>query len=840
MSFSAISLLSTRMQTFLAIIAVLIALTLAVVLLLWFLCLLSDWRRERELVFLQILMPKKEGKEDKEQESEQFSTGKDFREVLGVMDHLYQSLYGIYNHRISRFWRGQPFFSMEFAALAGEILSFIVCPRRVAHLIEKQVTSFYPDAVIDQVEDYNIFTSESVAEADVLLPQKSWVVTFKTYQQLKSDPLNNITNAFSKLKNDEGAAVQFVLRPAAQGWQKKVHAKAQKLINPKNNARFQWWNPLSWLATIFDLFTSDDSAGLKEDRMSGERVSQVIEEYSKALDEKSSSPGFHCVIRILGSARTPEQAGTIADGVAAAFTQFNDIHGNSFFRPHHIKSRRDIIHRFIRRSPRRGLWEFIRLRPLLFGTAELASFFHLPNIKYNKVQNVKWQNFKIAPAPKNLPEEGLYLGHNTVRGERRKIFIKNEDRFRHFYVIGQTGTGKSSIIQIMARQDFHTGKGICVVDPHGSLVEDLFPYIPRERADDIIYFNPADTERPMGLNMLEGKTEEEKDLIALDAMNMMVKLFGEEIFGPRIQDYFRNGCLTLMADEEEGGAITDLMRLFVDDEWNRYKVSKVRNPIVRAFWEKQMAQTGQREKQEMIPYFAAKFGQFTTNTLIRNIVGQVKSSFDFSEVMNSGKILLMNLSKGLVGDINSKLLGIIIVNKIQVAAMRRQRQSNAERKDFFLYIDEFQNYVTESIETILSEARKYRLGLIIAHQYLGQLEKENKLSGNVNLKGAVFGNVGTMMFYKIGPQDAELCAKEMGPVFSEADLVNLDAFKGCMKVSVDGQPSRPFSIEVPRPWLETTYVKDAQAVEAYKQLSRLKYGRDKDFVSREIIRRIGA
>src|SRR3989338_2734315 len=480
------------MQNFLAIIATIAAITLAGFSGLWILRMLSDWKRERELVFLQVLIPKKESKEDKEQEAEQFSTGKDFREVLGVGDHLFQSLHGIFNHRISRFWRGQPFFSMEFAALAGEILSFIVCPRKISYLIEKQVTSFYPDAVIDQVEDYNIFTKESVVDADVLLPQKSWVVTFKTYQQLKSDPLNNVMNACSKLKNDEGAAMQFVLKPATQGWQKKVHAKAAQLLNPKKKSRFSWYNPLSWISTTLELLTSDKSQELKGEQPSSERISQVI-----------------------------------------------DIHGNSFFRPQ-IKNRKDIIYRFIRRSPHKGFLEFLRRRPLLFGTAELASFFHFPNIKYNKVQNIKWQNFKIAPAPKNLPEDGLHLGYNTFRGDRRKIFIKNDDRFRHLYVIGQTGTGKSSIIQVMARQDFHNNKGVCIVDPHGSLVEDLFSYIPRERADDIIYFNPSDTERPMGLNMLEGKTEEEKDLIALDAMNMMVKMFGEEIFGPRIQDYFRN------------------------------------------------------------------------------------------------------------------------------------------------------------------------------------------------------------------------------------------------------------------------------------------------------------
>jgi len=803
----------------------------------------ADKKREQDLIFLQVLMPKKESKEDKETESERFSSGQDFREVIGIMDHLFQSLHSLYNSGIKHHVHGQPFFSMEYAALAGEILFFIVCPRKIASLIEKQITSFYADAIIDEVEDYNIFTRESHVAAEILVPSKPFTAVFKTYQQLKSDPLNTITNAFSKLKMDEGAAIQFVLTPAAQGWQSKLNEEAANLINPKKKGgHLHWWNPLSWLSTLFSMIMGAEEVVSdlnKDDHASGERVSQAVEEYSKSMEEKANYPGYHCVIRMVTSAKSHARSENLLEGVRAAFAQFNDIRGNHFLHQH-FKNERSIIERFIRRSPRRNIWQTLSTKPLLLGTAELATFFHLPNIKYDKVDMIKWQNFKMAPAPKNIPSDGLYLGTNTYRGEKRKIYIKNDDRFRHFYIIGQTGTGKSSIIQLMARQDFHQGRGVAVVDPHGSLIDDLLPFIPRSRADDVIYFNPADTERPMGLNLLEGKTPEERDLIALDAMNMMVKMFGEEIFGPRIQDYFRNGCLTLMEDEEEGGAITDLVRLFTDDEWQRYKVSKVKNPIVRSFWEKQMASTGQREKQEMIPYFAAKFGQFTTNTLIRNIVGQTKSSFDVADVMNNGKILLMNLSKGLIGDINSTLLGMIIVNKIQVAAMRRQRAESAARKDFFLYIDEFQNFVTPSIESILSEARKYRLGLILAHQYIDQLEKDSKLSGSVSLKGAIFGNIGSMMFYKIGPQDAEVGAKEMAPVFSEQDLVNMDAFKGSMKLSIDGQPSRPFSIEVPRPWTDTTYAKDAQAAEAFKQLSRLKYGRAKDFVDREIVRRIGA
>ncbi len=804
---------------------------------LWALRLLADLQREKEMVFLQILMPKKESKEDKEIESEQFSTGKTFKDVLGIMDHLFQTLSSLKISGLNRLWLGSHFFSLEYAALAGEILTFVVAPRRIIPLIEKHLTSFYPDAVIDIVEDYNIFTEQSVTTGAYLVPTKSFVYPFKSYNAMKSDPNNALTNAFSKLKSDEGAAIQFVVRPARDGWQKALQKEAQHIINPKKGSgKFSWWNPLSWISSVIDMFSDDQE--LPKESSSGERVSQQVEELSKAIDEKANSSGFMTTIRMISSAQNIERASLNLESIVSSFSQFNEVRGNSFHKTkYHSPSR--LIYDFVRRTPIKTLIQALTFKKMLLGTSELATLFHFPNVKYNKVQNIKWQNFKISAAPKNIADEGLFLGYNTFRGERRKIYMKNDDRFRHFYVIGQTGTGKSSIIQIMARQDFHNGHGMCVVDPHGSLVEDLFPYIPRSRADDIIYFNPADTERPMGLNMLEGRNEEERDLIALDAMNMMTKMFGEEIFGPRIQDYFRNGCLTLMSDEEEGGAITDLVRLFTDDEWQRYKVQKVKNPIVKAFWDKQMAQTGQREKQEMIPYFAAKFGQFTTNTLIRNIVGQVKSSFDFSDVMDNKKILLMNLSKGLIGDVNSKLLGMIIVNKIQVAAMRRQREASSVRKDFFLYIDEFQNYVTDSIESILSEARKYRLGLIIAHQYLDQLEKDSKLSGSVKLKGAVFGNVGTMMFYKIGPQDAEFCAKEMRPVFSESDLVNLDAFKGCMKLSVDSQPSQPFSIEVPKPWQDTTYVKDAQAVEAYKQLSRLKFGRDKDFVSREILRRIG-
>jgi hypothetical protein len=387
----------------------------------------------------------------------------------------------------------------------------------------------------------------------------------------------------------------------------------------------------------------------------------------------------------------------------------------------------------------------------------------------------------------------------------------------------------------MARQDFRNGEWVCVIDPHGDLIKDLIPFIPRERADDVIIFDPSDLARPIWLNLLEAKTEEEKDFIAMEAMNIMIKLFGNEIFWPRLQDYFRNAVLTLM-DYPGGWAITDVVKLFVDVDFQQERVKYVKNPIVKSWWEKTYPAMWDKEKAEIIPYFQAKFSGFTTNKMLRNVIWQVKSSFDIMEIMQSWKILLVNLSKWRLGDFNSKLLWMIIVAKIQAAAMKRDTLSKEERRDFYLYIDEFQNYVTESIESILSEARKYRLSLTIAHQYLAQLEQSDALTkSSLNLKNAIFWNVWTIMSYKVWPDDWEFLAKYYTPVFSEQDLINMDKFKAVMKLAVDNQPTIPFSIIPINPYLEKW---EPRIARAFIELSRLKYWRDEEFVSKEIEYRI--
>jgi len=782
------------------------------------------------MVFLKILVPQKESKEDRERESEAFSSGKDFKEVVGVMSQFFSSLHSIYGSTFADKIKGQEFLSLEYAVLKGEINFFIVCPRDLESLIEKQLTSFYPDCFVEKVQDYNIFRENYKVKGTYMWLTKESIIPFKTYSRLNSDPINGIVNVLSKFKPEEGAAIQIMIRPKKDGWQKKGRAKAEEMFNKKNKSRSPL-NPLTWISSLFELLVRGENVA---DSPNGDtsRTTPATEEEVKAIEEKNSQPGFETIIRLIVSANNKREANSHLTNMKSAFSQYASTNGNGFNYTKWHSDRR-LVRDFIFRAFRRPHNNKLKQKTSILSCDELASLFHIPNNKYNRSPLIAWQRFKLAPAPSDLPTEGILIGHNYYRGETKEVRIKNEDRFRHFYIIGQTGTGKSSTLQVMIRQDLRNGNGLCIVDPHGQLIDDIMPFIPRERADDVIYFNPADLERPIGINLLEASTPEERELVALDAMNIMIKLFNEEIFGPRIQDYFRNGCLTLMEDPE-GGALTDIVRLFTDDEYQKLKVEHVKNPIVRSFWEHQMAKTGAREKQEMIPYFASKFGQFVTNTMMRNIIGQSKSSFDFAEAMNSKKILLMNLSKGTTGDINSKLLGLIIVQKIQMAALRRQNQGKGARQDFFLYIDEFQNYITDSIESILSEARKYRLGLIMAHQYIKQLEGED---GKSKVKDAVFGNVGTMMAYKIGAQDAEYMAKEFGPVFSESDLINLDKYKAVMKLSIDTQPSRPFSIIPINPYLEEG---DKDVAAAIKQLSRLTYGRDKSFVDREILRRIGA
>ncbi|MFH0833768.1 MAG: type IV secretion system DNA-binding domain-containing protein [Patescibacteria group bacterium] len=823
----------------------------AVVVALWLISLiLTRWmnfKRSLELVFLQVLIPKKDSKEDKsggDASHEQFGSGKEFKKITGIMVHLLENLQIIFSRKLKYRFIGQNFFSLEYAMIEGELYFFVVVPRQYRELVEKQITGFYKDAVISQVPDYNIFRQGNRSTGTYLILKKSYAEPLLTFQKLGSETINPILNAFSKIELNEGAAFQIMLRPVRAGWRKKCRKLADDLFTRKRKRFFT--HPFGFLANVLGIIIrgpkNEYISSRGDDGSIKAQVTQNVQDMVKLIADKSEHVGFDSIIRIVASAPNVNRAASILQSIRASCEQFSAPgHNSLYFTEYH--SNRKLIESFIFRNFKRGFiaWWKMLLRfetKMILGSEEIASIYHFPDIRYNPSTTVKWQDFKVEPAPQNIPKEGLLLGHNTYRGVKKEIRIQRDDRRRHFYIIGKSGTGKSTLLETMIRQDLQNGEGLCVVDPHGDLVEAMLPYIPRSRADDVIYFNPGDLERPMGLNILEGKTADEREFMAQEALAIFIKMFGEEIMGPRLQHYFRNGCLTLMEDEEEGATLIDLTRLFTDDAWQRYKVEKVKNPVVRSFWTKEMASSGQREKQEIIPYFNSKFGPFVTNGLIRNVIGQTKSAFNIREAMDEGKIILCNLSKGKTGELNSQLIGSILVAKIQQAAMSRVNVPERERRDFYLYVDEFQNFVTDSFASILSEARKYRLNLIVAHQYISQITKSSGggkgKHEDTEIREAVFGNVGSMMCFKIGAQDAETMAKEFAPVFSEQDLINIANFKACIKLNINNATSRGFT-------LETIYDptgRDEEAAEAIRQLSRLKYGRDREFVETEIFKRI--
>lgn len=786
----------------------------------WILRRKANYDRTMNLAFLKVTMPKKDSDLDEKKE-----IAKDFKEMIWPMEQLFASLKSIHSRKLKHLILGQDTISFEYIVHKWEIMFYVVVPQEYKALVEKQINGFYTDAIVEETKEENIFKGKKHYTGTYLYLKKPFFYPVKTYQKLESDPINNITNAFSKLDENESAAVQILLKPIWDDWQGES-AKISTNIMQWRSFQFTF-NPfkLLWLLVTlpFKEWKTEDSMWKSNDN-----TSALTQERAKTVDEKGDKTGYETVIRIITTGKTPATAHSELLNIVSAFTQFNypDFNWFSYTLRH---SDTALVKNYLFRYFRKPI--SLCFSKSILNTEELSSIYHFPHSKYNKTPEIKWQNFKIVKAPIDIPTEGLTLWDNVYRGVKKEIKVANEDRFRHFYVIGQTGTGKSSIMQVMARQDLKNWNWLAVLDPHGDLAKDLLPFVPRERADDVIIFDPGDTKRPLWMNLLEAETDDEKEMVAMDAMNIMIKLFGNEIFGPRLQDYFRNAALTLM-DFPSGWAITDVVRLFTDNAFQEERRRHVKNPIVKSWWDNTYAKMWDREKKEIIPFYQAKFSPFITNSLMRNIIGQTKSSFDMFEAMQEGKIILINLSKWILWDINSELLWLIMVSKVQMSAMKRQKIPKEERKDFFMYIDEFQNYITPAIESILSEARKYRLGMVLANQYLWQLEKSDALTkSSVNLKNAIFGNVWSVMSYKIWPDDGEFLAKYYAPTFSEQDLVNMDKYKAVMKLSIDNQPSIPFSIIPKNPYLETW---DTKLAKAFTELSRLKYWRDVAFVDKEI------
>jgi hypothetical protein len=712
---------------------------------------------------------------------------------IDAMEQLFSSLYAIKKGGWKQGYSTQPTVSFEILGKKEDIRFYIWTPKEFQDLIEKQINGAYPDAEVVEVQEYNIFTEEGKVAYKAFQLARENFYPLKTYRDLPTDPLSSLTSALAKMGDNEAAVIQIVVTPYDSSWQKSGS-------NFISSTKKQESDPVKAKFSV---------------------PAKTLE----AVENKIGKIGFETSIRVVVVSNDTSSAKAHLANIVSVFAQFaGDLNS---LKSRVIRQKGAFIEDFIYRY--QPMFHIMGNRRAILNSEELATIYHFPN-KAITTPHIHWVYAKTAPAPAEIPTEGTFLGISAYRGVRRQVYITDNDRMQHLYIIGKTGTGKSELLKELIMQDIKKGNGVCYIDPHGDAIEELLLHIPPERAEDVIYFNPSDTERPFGLNLLEAKTEDQKHFAATAVINMMYKLFDPYktgIVGPRFEHAVRNAMLTVMYDE--GATFVEVMRALTDARYVQEILPKVDDPIIRRYWTDQIAQTADFHKSEVLDYIVSKFGRFVTNKMIRNIIGQSQSSFSFRDVMDQGKILFMNLSKGEIGEENSSFLGLILVPRILMAAMSRADVPKETRRPFYLYVDEFQNFATPDFAQILSEARKYALSLCVANQFIGQVEEE--------VKNAVFGNVGTIISYRIGVTDASYIQHEFTPVFGEDDLLNIEKYHVYIKTIVNNEPVPPFSMDLSKDMGKLKESENPKIAEIIKEMSRLKYGRDARLVEAEVARR---
>ena len=710
---------------------------------------------------------------------------------IDAAEQMFAGLYSLKKDGLLSFLKPEDTLSFEIVGMKEDIAFYVTCHKSIRDFVEKQINGAYPSASISEMDEVNIFNEQGrVAFTSVVL-DKADFYPIKTYKDLPTDGLSLITSAMSKMGDGEGATLQILMHPEGNRWQNKGLSHNQK--EKKREA-------------------DPDKANYTHDP-------KEIE----AINNKVGKSGFRVSIRVVVSANSATTAQSNLNNIVGAFSQFSSTYNHfknpAFFLFKHLFMV-DFIYRYM---------PMFHRNTIILNTEELATIMHFPN-KTVETHHIRTLTAKNAPAPNKIPTEGLFMGKSIYRGEERDIYVGLNDRRRHTYIIGKTGTGKSEFLKDMVLQDIEAGHGVAVIDPHGDLVEDVLQLMPPERAEDVIYFNPSDLERPMGMNIMEAETEEQMHFVASSIIGLMYKLYDPHhtgIVGPRFEHAIRNAMLTIMC--KPGSTFIEMVRILTDAKFVEEYLPLVKDGMVKRYWTDQIANTSDFHKSEVMDYIVSKFGRFVTNKTMRNIIGQPTSAFDFRKAMDEKKIVLCNLSKGILGEEDAKFLGLILVPKILTAAMSRQNVPMDQRPDFFLYVDEFQNFATEDFAAILSEARKYRLNLIVANQFIGQIDEE--------IKNAVFGNVGTMVSFRVGVTDANFLQHEFAPTFNENDLANVEKYHAYIKTIVDNEPVPAFSMSLYKDIKAQEARMNPKLAEMIKQLSRLKYGKDKELVELEINQR---
>lgn len=741
----------------------------------------------------------------------------DFMSQINLTEQLFTSLASL----------SEPFtFEASVENAEEQIHFYVAVPRKSVDFVMRQVQGLFPDAKVENTPDYTIFGPNCSVSAVEMTLKDSFILPIRSYRDAEVDTFAPIISTLSKLDEaGQGASIQIVLKPVEKGVKDEIVSAVEDLKKGVNLKDILKLRSLSFVSG-FSKSLKNIVFGSSRKTEKEENAPKVVDEDAvKAVQAKAGKQLFYANIRLVASAGTKDVAEDILLSMAGSFSQFSAPLRNEIrmLKPS-AKHLRGLLMKYTFR-------EFNQGSSIVLNTEEIASILHLPTSSTD-VPRIWWLKSKEAPPPENLPKEGVILGESIFRGDSRPVRMTDEDRRRHLYIIGQTGTGKSVTLTNLITQDMKNGKGLCVIDPHGELIKDILERVPQNRIDDVIVFDPGDLSRPLGLNMLEYdfNKPEQKTFIINEIQSIFNRLFDKASMGPMFERYMRNSLGLLMEDSKnEPATLMEIPRLFTDDIFREKKLARSKNPSIIDFWEKEASKTsGDWSLANMVGYIASKFDNFITNDYMRPIIGQDKSSFNFREIMDEGKILLVNLSKGKIGDLNSSLLGMIITGKILQSALSRQElieKGQKDFKDFYLYIDEFQNYTTDSIGVILSEARKYKLNLILAHQFIEQLEDD--------IKNAVFGNVGSMLAFRVGAPDTEMLLKQFAPEFNAKDMISIDNLNCLAKLLINGQPSKPFNIKMPFPEPGNPVIR-----EKLKELSRLTYGRDGQEVEKEILSRL--
>lgn len=755
--------------------------------------------------------------------------GRDERDVTEEVLSQAQVMYNIIASTAVKGFKskiyGQRHLSFEIVAREGLVYYYTVVPVVLVEVIRQAIAAAYPSARLEEVEEHTIFSEVGKMSGTIggeFTLKKDYIYPIATYEESKRDASRALLNALSAAGREDGVGIQILIRPAKEGWTKKSISEADAVS--KNKGKKTGFAAMGSSRDIMEALWKPPENGEKSDKPEEKQLTNLERAKVESIEGKTRYPGYETLIRVVVSSNTAARSQALLKNVISAYSLY-DSPTNNGFKFTLTRNIEELVTSYIFRFFPQGV------NTNILNTVELATLFHLPDQKSIPTSQVQRQMSKQVDGPTDVMDEGFLLGYNEFRGTKKPIRLSTNDRRRHTYIIGQTGTGKSVLLENLAYQDMMDGKGFAFVDPHGDSVETLLSKVPKERVEDVIYFNPGDMANPIGLNMFDFQSEDEKDFLVQESINMLYSLYDPGhtgIVGPRLEHIFRNSALLLMADPA-GGTFIDIPKLLVDQDFMKSKLKYVKDQSVLDFWTKEFpASQRSNEAGEVISWVVSKFGPFISNDSMRNVIGQTKGGFNLRDIMDNKKILLVNLSKGRMGELNSKLMGMIFVMRFQAAAMGRADTPEAERVDFSLYVDEFQNFATDSFESILSEARKYRLNLIMGNQFMTQLTDK--------IREAIIGNVGTVISGRIGTTDAELMVKRFQPVFDAEDLIKMPNHQGIASVMINNVPSAPFSMNFVAPMGEP----NPQLNDALKRLSAAKYGKPRAQVEKEIFDRLRA